>query len=185
MVSLDQPRMKKEIIFAVSIGLIVGLIITFGMYRAQQAMKGASTINSSITDALTSPQTSSANQQSEDAFLVTQPEDESLVTEASIHVSGQTYPNSTIVVLGGTTEAIGSSDDKGNFSVAVNLQSGANILSIRVLNPNYNTLEVVRSVIFSTADLTINSVATASAKTTPSPTPATKKLASPTPAKTQ
>jgi hypothetical protein len=178
MVSLDL-LMKKEVLFAVVIGLIVGLVITFGMYRAQQAMKGASTI--STGDATPIPATSSNPISQTDAFPVSEPKDDSLVSDANIHITGQTFPNATVAVLGENTEVIGAADDKGNFSIPYTLQAGSNILTIRAMSDTHDTQEVIRSVVYSTADLSISAspVPTTEAKASPSPT--AKGKATPTP----
>ncbi|PWU23858.1 hypothetical protein C5B42_01705 [Candidatus Cerribacteria bacterium 'Amazon FNV 2010 28 9'] len=156
--------MKKEIIFAVLIGLIVGLIIMFGVYQAQKAMQSASTTNTDVTDTLSSPPPDTSATASQDAFTVSEPLDESIATDANIHVTGQTIPNAAIIIINTTpTETVGMSDANGNFSIPYVLQPGSNVLRIRVMSNTQDTMEVVRSVIFSTADLTV--------KNTPAPTP--------------
>lgn len=166
--------MKKEIVFAVVIGLIVGLIITFGMYRARQAVSGTSVISTETA----SPATQSESSTKKEAFLVSEPQDESLITETQVRVSGQTFPNAAILILTAKNETVGQTDSRGNFSMTVTLENGANILTIRAFSDDHETLEVIRSVVVSTADLTQNSSVTP--KPTPSPTPTKKPLASPT-----
>lgn len=174
--------MKKEILFAVSLGLVVGLIITFGVYRAQQAMKNASTVNSTIADTISQPPSPSTSPTSQnDAFLVTEPKDESLVAEAAIHVSGQTFPNAAVVIIGVKGEIVGTSDDKGNFSIPFTLQPGANVITVRVLSDDHDTVEVLRNVVLSTADLTATPVASASATAKPTATPKATKKPTPSP----
>lgn len=176
--------MKKEIILAVIIGLIVGLVITFGVYRAQQAVQQNVSTNAIITETIASPQASPQLQQtsSTDAFTLTEPADEALVSEPSIRMTGQTIPNATIVILGGSKETIGSSDSRGNFSIPHTLQVGSNILTVRVLSDAGETKEVVRTVIYSTADLSASSTQpTPEASPVSSPTPTAKGKATPTP----
>lgn len=176
--------MKKEILFAVGIGLVVGLIITFGMYRARQAVTGATTVNNQLNGTLSSPPlTTEGSQSARDAFLVSEPQDEALITDPNIRVSGQAFPSAAIVILVGDNETVGTADDKGNFSVPITLSSGGNVIYIRALSDTTDPLEVIRNVVVSTADLNQNATMSATPKPTvtpkPSITPKTK--ASPTP----
>ena len=175
--------MKKEIVFAVIIGLIVGLIITFGMYRARQAMTGATTVNDQISQNLASPSASplATATPAQDAFLVSEPSDESLVTDSQVRVSGQAFPNAAIVILTQNGETVGMADDKGNFSIAVTLLPGGNVLTIRALSDTRDPLEVVRTVVLSSADLTASPSAVSTESASPSPTPKSKVKPSPTP----
>lgn len=150
--------MKKEITFAIVIGLVVGLIITFGVYRARQAVTGSSTINVDSSPTL-QPSTSE-----KEPFLLSEPQDESLIAEAQTRVSGQTFPNAAILVLTGKGETIGVADSKGNFSFSVPLETGANVITVRVMSDTREALEIVRTVVVSTADLTASSSATPRAK---------------------
>ncbi|SRR5258708_3521872 len=163
--------MKKEILFAVGIGLVVGLIITFGMYRARQAVTGATTINNQLNGTLASPPPTNVTAPEQDAFLVSEPLNESLISDPNIRVSGQAFPNAAIIILGGITETVGTADANGNFSLAVTLQPGGNLLTIRALSDSRDSLEVARTVIASNADLNQNATPSATPKPTPTPKP--------------
>jgi len=170
--------MKKEILFAVSIGLIIGLIITFGMYRARQAVTGSTTVN---IDPQSGVKTTTAN--TKDAILISEPLDESLIPEAQTRVSGQALPLAAIIVLTSKGETVGQADSKGNFSLTVPLEVGANIITIRAFSETQEPVEVIRTVVVSTADLTASSSATpkatAAPKATPTPVPTKKPTSTP------
>lgn len=176
--------MKKEILFAVGIGLVVGLIITFGMYRARQAVTGATTVNNQINGTLTSPPIATDGQeQVKDAFLVSEPINESLITDPNIRVSGQAFPNAAIVILLGESETVGTADTQGNFSLPLTLSPGGNVLTIRALSDVTDPLEVIRTVVVSTADLNQNATVSATPKpsTTPKPSATPKATVTPKP----
>ncbi len=166
--------MKKEIIFAIIIGLVVGLVITFGMYRARQAITGSTTINTEASP--TAPSTQSTQKE---AFLVSEPLDESLIAQPEVRVSGQAFPEAAIVVLTDEGESVTTADSKGNFSLSVPLQPGANVITIRAMGEKRETLEVIRSVVVSTADLTASSSATPKATVVPKATATPKATAKP------
>lgn len=181
--------MKKEILFAVGIGLIVGLIITFGMYRARQAVTGATTVNSQLNGSLASPPaTEETNAEPKDAFLVSEPVNEAVVSDPNIRVSGQAFPNAAIAILVGDTQAIGTADNNGNFSLPLTLTAGGNLITIRALSDTQDPLEVMRTVVVSNADLTQNATASATPKPSASPKftpPAAGPASTPKPLKTQ
>lgn len=164
--------MKKELLFAMSIGLCIGLIITFGMYRARVAMTTNTTVNRNDGTLPTPPVLGKDEEKSNtEAFVVSQPLDEALLSDPKIQVTGQTYPNAVVVILQEVSEIVGQSDAKGNFSIPITLNAGANMLVIRVLAENRDPLSVTRTVIFSTADL---SAGTSTKSATPSSTPKIK-----------
>lgn len=176
--------MKKEIIIAILVGSLVGLVITYGMYRASQAVKRAVS-NTTTIDASTNPlDMASPNPDhltQKDGLNITEPLDNLLSSDASIHVSGKTYPNSAIEVLTTDGEIVGMSDATGTFSLAVPLSAGANILIIRSQDNVHPGQEETRSVVYSTADLSV-SASSPDATSTPSATPKAKKAGgTPTP----
>lgn len=175
--------MKKEIIIAILVGSLVGLVITYGMYRASQAVKRAVS-NTTTIDASTNPlDTASPDPEhptQKDGLNVTEPADNLLSADTTIHVSGKTYPNSAIEVLTTAGEIVGMSDATGTFSLAISLNPGANILIIRSQDNIHPQQELTRSVIYSTADLSASSAPDATS--TPSASPKAKKAGgTPTP----
>lgn len=142
--------MKKEIVIAIIFGLAVGLIITVGMYRARRAMETVPTEDVDITQTIqTSPEESAIPEDASSGRLrLREPLPDSFTTEKSAQVSGTTLSNSTIVVLQNEREILGSSDTEGNFSIPLTLESGVNVLVIRVLATGENPIEMTRSIVY-------------------------------------
>ncbi len=140
--------MKKEILIAIFFGLVVGLVITIGMYRARTALEVTPTETTQQIQDLQVTPTPVATPATQAGLIVRAPAEESLSTESSIQVTGSTFPQRTIVVLANEKEVIGTSDVQGNFSLPISLSLGANIIRVRSLNPGQDPAEVVRTVIY-------------------------------------
>lgn len=147
--------MKKEVGIAIVFGLIVGLIITIGMYRARTALQTPLTgtpdpFAVEMTTESPLPQQDIPTENTSQ-LRVTSPLDEELRTSKDILISGITFPNSTVVILHNEHEVISSSDAQGNFSVPDVLEAGANVFRIRVLNASHPQIEAVRTVVYESA----------------------------------
>lgn len=163
--------MRKEVIIAISFGLIVGLVITIGMYRARTALEEEPHPDSvALSDEQPTPEPS-ATPATQTGLIVREPSEEGLSTTASISVTGATYPNRALVILVNEKEVVGMSDEQGNFSIPLSLTLGGNIIKIRVLNPGSDPIEITRTVVYEAPI----AVATASDSAVASPSAKTKK----------
>lgn len=137
--------MKKEVIIAILVGLTMGLIITFGIYR----------VTSSITE---KPLTDLNTQNLETEATATptvlalhNPEDGTVQTETELTVTGTTIANSFIVVFVNNEDYISNSDESGNFAIKVTLSQGENIIRVHVLDQEGSATVEERVVVVSDA----------------------------------
>lgn len=79
---------------------------------------------------------------------ITSPEDDILVNDASLVVSGKTGPNSAVVISNNFEDAGLQSDKNGEFSRVFTLSPGANVLEISVYDAEGNSKSVTKSVYF-------------------------------------
>ena len=103
--------MRKEIIFAILAGIIFGLVVALGIWRANSALEDepATTENTETTD-----QTETAL---DGSLTISQPEENDVVTETSVVVNGITSPN-TWVAISADTDAlvkVSSNDTTAGF----------------------------------------------------------------------
>lgn len=137
--------MKKEIIIAILVGLSMGLIITFGVYRVKSSITEAPTTSledeSEQNEATTAPT----------ILALHSPEDGTVQVEKELTVTGTTIPNSFIVLFVNDSDFISNTDESGNFSFQVELEDGANILRVHVLNEDGETTVEERLVVISDA----------------------------------
>jgi hypothetical protein len=142
--------MRKEIIIAIGIGFILGLIITFGIYRANRALKQQKTPNNNLptngnpSSPLPSPL----------VFLeIIEPENHSVVNKSKITVSGKTDPKASVVFLSEDDEDLVLADEEGVFSGEVPLVSGANEIKIISLSKSGEKQEKILSIVYTTAKI--------------------------------
>ena len=76
-------------------------------------------------------------------LLITEPEDQSVVSQPNIRVSGSTSQDSTVKVNGVTIKI----DGQGNFSTSVTLRPGANTIIVEAVNGTKETLNIPVAVI--------------------------------------
>lgn len=139
--------MKKEILFAIFLGLSLGLIITYGVYRARTTLQQPAATNIETTpDA-----TPLASAQS--TLSITSPDDEIITDQEEITIAGTSTPDSFIVIIVNNQETVTTSDSSGNFSIQSELEAGSNIIQIHALDEDGNSIIKERTVIFSTVEL--------------------------------
>lgn len=162
--------MKKEAIFAIIIGIIVGLGITFGIYK----LKSKATV--SVEDQLNQQNTPTPSADINQKLLITSPKDESILASTDLRVSGNAEPNELIVIFVNDKEYITKADTIGAFAMDVELEVGGNIIEYTAIDVEGKQTTVTQNVIVSTASLdekveASEEDATASAKTSPTATP--------------
>jgi hypothetical protein len=136
--------MKKEVIIAIIVGLSMGLIITFGVYRVRNTItqKPVAEFEKETTTQATATPT---------VLALHNPEDGIIVTETELTVTGTTVANSFIVVFINNEDYVSNSDESGNFAVKVILEDGVNIVRVHVLDENGTAVVEERLVVVSDA----------------------------------
>lgn len=161
--------MKKEVLIAVVLGIIVGLVITFGMYTANTAIQRKA---QQIKDASPTPTPSSESQNEQlSSIIIYGPEDNMLTDKDKVQLSGSTDPNATVIIFVNDKETVTLADAKGNFSVELSLVGGSNIITTIVIDANGKQNQDQRTIVFSTASLDDATSASAAASPKPSATP--------------
>lgn len=153
--------MKKEMLLAVLIGLIVGLILTYGFYRARNF--GINQRNPELTETATT--SNSPIPSSNSSLVIISPEDELVVAEKKITVAGTTSPNSQVVIFVNNEESLTTADSSGNFSTERTLQAGGNIITVHALNENGVATTLERTVVVADPETITTQTATPSGET--------------------
>ena len=138
--------MKKEIIFAILLGLSLGLIITYGVYRAKMTLQQPIQKEDKISPSTTPQPTNNSS------LLLISPEDEIITDLAKINVSGSTTPDSFVIIIVNNQDNITTADQTGNFSVEVELEAGSNVIRVHALKEDGTSIVEERTVIYSTID---------------------------------
>lgn len=77
------------------------------------------------------------------------PEDEILVNDKSVLVSGKTLPNASVLITDESKETATTADDKGDFSKVVTLDDGLNHLVITSFDSEGDSKTVNKTIYYS------------------------------------
>ena len=127
--------MRKEIFFAILAGSLFGLIIAFGIWKANSSMKS----NGSTSETLPSEESSSPTPQPQIGLTLAKPEDADVVTESPITVSGATKPNAWVTISAESKDYVIKADINGGFQQLVDLIGGANEIVITSFDESGNS----------------------------------------------
>jgi hypothetical protein len=115
--------MRKEVTYAVVGGIILGLIVAFGVYRINSVVSGKNHINFATPTPQSAPP-------GELKIVLDKPENDDVVINDSVTVTGLTKPLTWIVLSGENGDYIIQSDSTGTFSQDVELIPGVNQIKV-------------------------------------------------------
>ncbi|AKM79139.1 MAG: hypothetical protein UX85_C0003G0064 [Candidatus Beckwithbacteria bacterium GW2011_GWB1_47_15] len=142
--------MKKEVLIAVVSGLILGLIITFGIYTANKSLEQQKLKQSQGEISVTPPPSSDLSQKT---LTITSHQTNDLVNQSDITLSGIAWPGAIIAVISETDQVLLQADEEGIFATDVTLIKGFNELTI-VASDETNTTQTQNLIItYSTTEL--------------------------------
>jgi len=140
--------MRKEVLIAILSGSLLGLVIAFGIWRANSALSPKR--NQTQKQETPSP-TSSPTPKAEGLQLtILRPENNSILSDKNVEISGKTEANATVVIQYDKGETILVSDDNGSFSYTAELIPGANTITMTAFNNNGESVEKTINVVYST-----------------------------------
>ncbi|MBP7876231.1 hypothetical protein KA012_04520 [Candidatus Woesebacteria bacterium] len=123
--------MRKEVIISIILGLGLGFVITFGIYRTQVALRSTPS-SKQQAESLKTP-VSMIAAPDEQELAIHNPADGTITPEKTIVVTGTSEPLLPVVLLVNNTEFLSTTDDGGNFSFDVPLDDGSNVLTTYIL----------------------------------------------------
>ncbi len=136
-----KKTMGKEITFAVISGLIIALIITFIIYfRSNQEE-----INQFRPSPTPTPITKLPDK-TDNPINITFPDNEVVFEDRSLTVTGNTFPLSPIIIFLNQKDFFTQSNEQGDFSFDLNLESGSNHLIVTTIDDqgtNYSDERIV------------------------------------------
>lgn len=136
--------MKKEVLIAIFVGLSMGLIITFGIYRVRTSLTQTPTQNlAEIQEAVATATPT--------VLALHSPEDGTIQTETETTVTGSTIANTFVVLFANEEDYITTSDESGNFSFQIELDQGVTVLRVHVLDDTGATSVEERLIVVSDA----------------------------------
>mgnify|MGYP002336292502 CR=1 FL=1 len=140
--------MKQERVILSFIMVLIGLLvagIAFYFYQTTKVVSDKSSINSSSSVVSPTPKPT--------IFLVlNEPNNEIVVSNKTLTVSGKTNPEATIIIITDSDQLVLKPSSQGDFSTTITLESGQNLIRIRAVTPNAETIVTDRTVTYSTED---------------------------------
>ncbi len=146
--------MKKEIFIAILIGFVLGLVITFGIWTANKSLKESSHNQPPVIEEEKNiTPTPEATKEEKLPLSIISPENNSLLNQEKIEISGKTAPKATIAITWEEGEKIIEADEKGNFSLEISLVGGSNEINISAFDEEGNENQQTLSLVYSTAEI--------------------------------
>ena len=136
--------MRKEVLFAILAGAVVGAVIAFGVWRANNALK--------TKEVQPSPAISPEPTPPEFEFGITlaKPENFDVITQSPVTLSGITKASVWVVISAEDEDYIIKSDESGSFEQEVELTGGLNQIIITVFDEDGKSIQEKLTVVFST-----------------------------------
>ena len=132
--------MRKEVWFAIIGGIILGLIIGFGVYRINFAFKKGGPPQGSPTP--------SPNNQS--GLTIAKPNYDDVITSLPLKISGIASKDSWIVVSTNSNDYVVKTDEKGTFEEKVDLEGGVNQMIVSAVTQDNNISSQELRLVYST-----------------------------------
>lgn len=143
--------MRKELLIAVVIGLFFGIIIGFGIWRANNAINNdqisTEATPTDVQNTLVENTEQADPSIKDDGLIISSPLDYDVVTSSSVIIKGLSNPKSKVIISAENKDYLVETTDKGDFEVAVDLVDGLNQIFITEANFNQEpkTLKIVYS----------------------------------------
>lgn len=141
--------MRKEVILAVIIGVLLGGVILYGINLANSSSKTNPDANKSEENS--EQTTPTPTKQQDNKISVTIPQNNSVVTDSQITLKGTASPNSNLAIITESDDIITTADNTGNFSSTINLISGENTITITAVDDKLATTSASITVIRTTS----------------------------------
>lgn len=139
--------MRKEVLFAVIFGIILGGIILFGIYLANNsATNHPGTKDTPTAEVTSTPPTNKKT------LEIISPQNHSVLTDKTITLSGKASPGTNLAIITESDDLIIESGPEGTFSAQINLIPGENTLTVTNLLKD-TTTEIQTITVIQTSSL--------------------------------
>jgi len=146
--------MKKEILIAIIIGFVLGLVITFGIWTANKSLKeGATTQPKEVTENETNIIPVPTQTEEKLPLTIISPENNALVNQEKLEIVGKTSPKAVVAVVYEEGEKIIEADEGGDFKQEITLVGGGNEITISAFDNEGNEASKTLNLVYSTAEI--------------------------------
>ena len=145
--------MKKEILIAIIIGFILGLVITFGIWTANKSLQENTKTQTTEVNESQPIVTETSTEKGQISLVISSPENNALVNQEKIEIVGQTAAQATVTILYEEGEEVFQADEKGEFSQEINLVGGANEIKITAFDAEGNETNKTLNLVYSSVEI--------------------------------
>lgn len=141
----DRQDMRKEVLVAILIGVILGALVAFGIWRANLALLPKK-------EAVQTEQQPLATQEEQktSSLIITQPENNTIVSQDKVTIKGAASPNSTVVILTNLKDYVAETDKDGSFEQEIELEGGPNEILVTSYDEAGNETSQTLTLVYST-----------------------------------
>lgn len=138
--------MRKEVLIAVAAGILFGIVLAFGIWRANSALKPAPPLKSEESQS----QATRSQDSEEFAISLILPNQYDVITDSPVLVSGVTSSGSWVLLSAEEKDYIIKADETGKFEQEVELAPSVNQIVISAFNSEGNSISQSLTVVYST-----------------------------------
>jgi len=143
--------MKKEVLIAILSGLILGLIVTAGIYTANKSIEQQK-IKKSANEQ-TSPVPSSPANNADKQLTITSHQPFDLIDQSEVTIAGIAWPQAVVALMTENDNQLVTADNEGVFSFTTNLIKGFNEITVVATDNENNTQTTNLTLTYSTSDI--------------------------------
>jgi len=137
--------MKKEVLLAIVVGGLFGVLVAFGVWRANTAL------TTSTEEPVGHNQETSEQVDQTREFALVSPTNNQVLTEAGTSIEGIATAGSYVLAVSDENSALGVSQQDGTFMLEFELKSGTNDITVYSFEPDGTQASEELFVIFSSA----------------------------------
>lgn len=142
--------MKKEVILAITIGFIIGLVLTFFVYKSQLGRS----VSGEILSPLASKEVPTEIEPlPEKSLTIIAPLDQSISSEGKTTITGSNSPLAWVLIMGEKGEKVIQADEKGNFETDLLLVSGENEIIVTAVDQDGSEISKTLTIVYSVAEI--------------------------------
>ena len=146
---------KKEIVTAIAIGLLISALIAGGILRAKSVLKQHQANQPSPSpqsEATTTAQVQDKNP-SQLFLKIDSPQNNAVVKENKVTLTGETLPHTYIAIITDSSEYLIVPNEVGQFSQQIKLIKGANLIKVTVYTKDGNKVEKTLNLVYTGAEI--------------------------------
>ena len=142
--------MRKEVILAVIIGIILGGVILYGINLANQSVSPKGDTETQINNQ-DSDKTNPGTSKNSESISIVYPQNNAVITETSLTLKGSTKPNAHVAIITENDDIITLADANGSFSSPITLIGGENLITVTAVDSTQATSSASITVIQTTS----------------------------------